>query len=363
MELLGHLYVFGILTIFGIISQGLVTALRDVRVSIPNAVRRTEKVVLKCLYDIEGDSLYSVKWYKGRREFYRYTPKETPAMKLFHIPGIKIDAHNSNESQLSLLNVQLITSGKYSCEVSADAPSFHTLIAAGELDVVEPPNHNPVITGIRPRYRIGDIVRGNCTSRHSKPAANLTWTINEQEANPSHVRHYRPLKESRNNMETAISGIHFVVTSQQFVYGKLKVRCTALIHDIYLKSTEKSIEEDRYKYSSNGGRGNNINLVETLPYDQFALQDGDLNGKKDTYFNIQGDVSSLNSGSTAPTVTFVVLLLTIILQLSTFLCLNGNFTSCRKRTFSRKTSKTQTKAFSTNAGESIEQRNFDVKES
>jgi len=31
-----------------------------------------------------------VKWYKGRREFYRYTPKETPPMKVFHFPGVKV---------------------------------------------------------------------------------------------------------------------------------------------------------------------------------------------------------------------------------------------------------------------------------
>lgn len=39
--------------------------------------------MLTCNYDMENDTLYSVKWYKGRREFYRYTPKENPAMKVF----------------------------------------------------------------------------------------------------------------------------------------------------------------------------------------------------------------------------------------------------------------------------------------
>lgn len=63
----------------------------------PHAVRRGEKAVLKCSYDIEDDSLYSVKWYKGRREFYRYTPKETPPMKVFHFPGVKVRVSQRNE--------------------------------------------------------------------------------------------------------------------------------------------------------------------------------------------------------------------------------------------------------------------------
>lgn len=65
-------------------------ALRDVRVTVPAAVKKGDNVELICLYDMEGDSLYSVKWYKGRREFYRYTPKENPAMKTFVVNGINV---------------------------------------------------------------------------------------------------------------------------------------------------------------------------------------------------------------------------------------------------------------------------------
>lgn len=36
-----------------------------------------------------------------------------------------------------------------------------------------------MLHGIKNRYKVGEIVRGNCTSKHSKPAANLTWTIND----------------------------------------------------------------------------------------------------------------------------------------------------------------------------------------
>lgn len=64
--------------------------LRDVRVTVPAAVRKGDQVELICLFDMEGDNLYSVKWYKGRREFYRYTPKENPSMKTFIVGGISV---------------------------------------------------------------------------------------------------------------------------------------------------------------------------------------------------------------------------------------------------------------------------------
>ncbi|XP_067625365.1 uncharacterized protein beat-Ia [Eurosta solidaginis] len=267
-----------------------VTALRDVRVKIPHAARRGEKVTMNCLYDLEGDSLYSVKWYKGRREFYSFTPKETPAIKVYQIPGVRVERSASNESQLVLDAVTVSTTGKYSCEVSADAPSFHTEISAGELEVIVP-GKDPIITGIRPRYRVGDIVRGNCTSRHSKPAANLTWTINGRETNPSHIRHHKPLREAR-ELETAVSGIHFVITPQHFSSGKLKIKCAAHIHDIYWKSTEKSIEEDHHM--------KNINSVNTFSEDYFDLEEDDMADRSDTYItHIKGAVSSLNANGAA----------------------------------------------------------------
>ncbi|KAJ9595403.1 hypothetical protein L9F63_013412 [Diploptera punctata] len=70
--------------------------LRDVRVTVPSAILRNETAVLFCHFDLEGDSLYSVKWYKGGREFYRFTPKENPAMKIFPIAGLDIEQIEGN---------------------------------------------------------------------------------------------------------------------------------------------------------------------------------------------------------------------------------------------------------------------------
>lgn len=73
------------------ISQGL----RNVRVTIPTAVKKGDNANLICNYDLEGDELYSIKWYKGKREFYRYTPRETPAMKTFPTTlGIEVEVNN-----------------------------------------------------------------------------------------------------------------------------------------------------------------------------------------------------------------------------------------------------------------------------
>lgn len=66
--------------------------LKDVRLMVePPAVQRGSQATLHCLYDLEGAPLYSVKWYRGQLEFYRYSPSETPVSKIFPFPGILVD--------------------------------------------------------------------------------------------------------------------------------------------------------------------------------------------------------------------------------------------------------------------------------
>lgn len=82
-----NLYNITFLSLFPDISVGL----RDVRVAIPQAVKKGDNALLICNYNMEDDSLYSVKWYKGRREFYRYTPKEPQSIKTFPVAGITVE--------------------------------------------------------------------------------------------------------------------------------------------------------------------------------------------------------------------------------------------------------------------------------
>lgn len=73
-----------------------VSAIQIYEVGVPAAVRAGENVLLACHYDMQGDVLYSIKWYKGRREFYRYTLKENPAKKVFKVAGMTVDVSPSD---------------------------------------------------------------------------------------------------------------------------------------------------------------------------------------------------------------------------------------------------------------------------
>ncbi|KAF9408422.1 hypothetical protein HW555_011887 [Spodoptera exigua] len=76
--------------------------LRNVHVVVPEAVERGSKVEMKCLYDLEQEVLYSVKWYRGDREFCRYSPRDVPPLKIFRIPGIEVDSPNLFENPFNL---------------------------------------------------------------------------------------------------------------------------------------------------------------------------------------------------------------------------------------------------------------------
>ncbi|KAG8227872.1 hypothetical protein J437_LFUL007182, partial [Ladona fulva] len=113
-----------------------VGGLKNVRVVSPGAVAVGETVTLECKYDLEGAELYAIKWYKGKKEFYRYLPKEDPPTKVFPLPGIKVDLSESNAYHVVLRDAGFSLTGRYRCEVSADAPSFDTALVAASLVIV-----------------------------------------------------------------------------------------------------------------------------------------------------------------------------------------------------------------------------------
>ena len=59
---------------------------------IPPHALKGHQAVLRCNYDLEGDDLYSVKWYFNQKEFYRYIPTDNPKVTIFnHHQGVKVN--------------------------------------------------------------------------------------------------------------------------------------------------------------------------------------------------------------------------------------------------------------------------------
>ena len=64
--------------------------LKIIEARIPVYKLRGEDAELSCLYELGGDSLYSVKWYKDDEEFYRYMPANHPAQRVYPRPGVVV---------------------------------------------------------------------------------------------------------------------------------------------------------------------------------------------------------------------------------------------------------------------------------
>lgn len=140
-----------------------------------------------------------------------------------------------------------MSTGRYRCEVLAEAPYFQTVSDHSDMLVVALPEDGPIITGRpgRHRYQVGDVVRFNCTSAKSKPAAILSWFINGEPVDTQYLRGPHITEVDREGLETAVLGLEFRLRTKHFKRGDLKIKCLATIATVYWKSNELSIEGER----------------------------------------------------------------------------------------------------------------------
>lgn len=82
-----------------------VLGLRDVQLSVPEAVGVGASATLGCRWALDtGETLYTVKWYHGAQEFFRFVPKELPNTRVFSQTGISVDVSVTKQ----LLEVTII---------------------------------------------------------------------------------------------------------------------------------------------------------------------------------------------------------------------------------------------------------------
>ncbi|XP_068083965.1 uncharacterized protein [Anabrus simplex] len=230
-------------------TRGVGRGLRGLRLWAPEAVRAGTTVKLACDYDLEDAALYSIKWYRGDQEFYRYVPKESPPTRVFPLPGIHVDISLSDAREVTLLDVQNQLTGFYKCEVSADAPLFHTEIKSSFMTVVDVPAQEPIISVEKLRYAAGERIRANCSSVSSFPAANITWFVNGHPlpgTSPTVT-----LLEAGGTLETAWSSLELEAGSAMFLDNKLRLRCVASLFTVYRRSSEEiELQEDAPQLAS-----------------------------------------------------------------------------------------------------------------
>ncbi|CAL1280667.1 unnamed protein product [Larinioides sclopetarius] len=233
--------------------------LRMVMLDVPSAVNHGESVELSCIYELENDRLYSIKWYRNDVEFYRYVPNDWPPGQFLPLPGVRVDLSKSGQRSVYLRSVDLNSTGTYRCEVSAEAPSFQSVSAERDMKVMVLPTEGPKIMGGQIQYNVGDTVAVNCTSAKSKPAATLRWFINDNPVGPEYETEYSTILHE-DGLESSSLSLRFVARDKHFVNQNMRLRCTASISRIYTMSNEEMFVGGRQQSSplqitENGSKG------------------------------------------------------------------------------------------------------------
>ncbi|KAJ8721615.1 hypothetical protein PYW07_002390 [Mythimna separata] len=236
---------FGKTTLFFLLflwTQDLVHSLRLVKIRVPSPKREGGKALLSCQYDLQGDTLYNVKWYKDGHEFYRYVPKNDPPVSYFPMAGVKVDVDRSTSNTVALVNLSQESSGNYSCEVNGDAPRFDTVSGHKYLDVFLLPKSDLRIEGLKDKYEVNELLVVNCTLPPSRPKPHMIWFLNHREAPDSFLSGpwYQVSAERPDAVETILQ-LNFNVTSD-FNNGPLRLKCQAVIPPMYYQKIEATRE-------------------------------------------------------------------------------------------------------------------------
>ncbi|XP_017037951.1 uncharacterized protein beat-VI [Drosophila kikkawai] len=230
-----------------IISELLLSAhcLKDLKIFVPEAVIMGNAATLSCQYDLEQAALYAVRWYFGQEEFYRYVPREAKPTFVFSVAGINVDLSKSDATSVTLKGVTRELSGSYQCEVSEDAPLFHTEIRSAHMQVIELPKDEPVMQVDKKVIGVNDNFKAVCTVGPSYPPANITWYINGRMVYPTPLQR---ITQDAFEGSTAYSSLEIYPHSQvlqgffQAKYqANINLLCEVSILHVFHKSVQQRI--------------------------------------------------------------------------------------------------------------------------
>lgn len=207
----------------------------------PPYVENGKHVVLGCHYDLQGDPLYTVKWYRGTFEFYRFSPVENPSQKVFPFQGIHVDRSRSNATAVYLRDVGFRLAGNVSCEVTTDSPGFKTKYAYSHLQVISLPRDPPKIRVDQTKYKAGDTLSAECTSSPSRPAVVLNFFLHASN-NLVQMNKNTEIRQTGENLFASTANFSKLLYPGDFLDGsQIVLKCVAKMDGHRDEATELRI--------------------------------------------------------------------------------------------------------------------------
>lgn len=235
--------------------------------SVPEIVDVGATAILTCRFNLQNQTLYSVKWYKDGGEFFRYMPTLHPETHYFKVEGVHLHPKLCNATTVTLQRVTFSSTGKYRCEVSTERPHFNTVFKDSNLTVLGIPKRDPIIEGIKGVYSVGEYVVGNCTSDKSYPPAYLEWYINGNKVENWQLLEYQDTADnSSETLRPSTLGVSFQADYNHFS-GKgntMHLKCVAKVKDIVRQAYFISNLADLEEKDAQGLRGSSGSIYSNV---------------------------------------------------------------------------------------------------
>lgn len=226
-----------------------IASLSKIEVRIPRYIQAGDTADLICSYYLDSHNLYSVKWYKGRHEFYRFMPNEKPPVKVFPVKGMMINMTASDHVRVVLESVSTKLTGTYLCEVTV-TPTFFALAETANMTVIDFPAEGPVIDVERKQYQVGETAHLSCSVQRSSPPSLLSWYINDEPAHDIYVsRIFEPGAVGKEGKAPEVQSLElsFPVTSAHFQNNQVRLKCLATIAGLYWKTADVTLSQEHPK--------------------------------------------------------------------------------------------------------------------
>ena len=226
------------------------------KILVPKFVNVGESPKLLCDFDLEGEKLDYVKWYKDGEEIAKIEPNQYPQTQ--QIRGITLDTKDSNTTRIVLKNVSIFSTGLFKCKVASNKKDVKET-AARVMFVIETPK-NVELEIPKDVYEIGEMIEAKCISYSSNPVAFISWNINNKDI--SHPQHESGktdtdiwhefligIQKRKNDFKGTKSDeffngknsslqLSFIVQKKSLKDG-IKLQCQAHVGDLYVQATRK----------------------------------------------------------------------------------------------------------------------------